>query len=553
MAERLRRRDGLLSGWPFFVFACAASGLMVFGAALGHHFSGDDVNEIGKAAAGPVGGEWFAGGHGTVFLRPLFYATLWVDHAFHGKSPLGYHLANIGLHVANSVLVALLAKGLEGRSARRSRVGQSGPTAFQIIAGLSFLVLPSHGEAVYWISARADLLATFFALVAMITLVRSIDEVGRTSRVLSTVSATAFALALLSKESAATLPIAAFLLALLVLSRNDDRVPGVERTRLAVKAASPHVLVLLGYFLLRWRALGTPIGGYGLSSQASAGLHRPVGQFFVSVARSFLPSGPRLLWILLAAALVGGAVGLIAIPAGRRRLRGALVVPVARRAALLGGVLAVLVVPVVGVGVSPFGPSGERTVYLPSVVASLAIAAVLVSIAKNRVRFTAALTSLALIAGLLAVREAHRWSDADAASTAVLRSMASRELGGVAYLVNLPDEVRGAVAARNSTAWLDVFTRDAQAGRILVVSAISLASPRDSFWVSRSLTTSSGWTLTVRARQSPLEISEFVDDGPWRVGDTTPLGYSVWFPSDVDPERVWVYSDGAVTRLTEVE
>lgn len=102
-----------------------------------------------------------------------------------GFEPWMFHLTNLVLHAVNSVLVCVFI----GQLSKKRGVG--------IIAGLLFAVHPLQTEAVLWVSARKDLLSTFFFLVAAITYLK--QKRG--------VSITAFLCGLLSKVSIVPLPV----------------------------------------------------------------------------------------------------------------------------------------------------------------------------------------------------------------------------------------------------------------------------------------------------------------------------------------------------------
>jgi len=133
---------------------------------------------------------------GNVQGRPLRTLSFDLDYSLFGPDPRFFHLMNILYHGINTALVYHLAGRLLGH----------GPPAF--IAALLFAVHPIQTEAVTYISGRKDLLATLFYLVAFSTFLRY-RAAPRAGTLL--VAALAFALALLSKESAVTLPAACLL------------------------------------------------------------------------------------------------------------------------------------------------------------------------------------------------------------------------------------------------------------------------------------------------------------------------------------------------------
>jgi hypothetical protein len=91
------------------------------------------------------------------FYRPGMMAFFYFlqNAPFGGISPAAYHLASLGLHSANTILVFLIVKQLFNKK------------LFASLAAVIFLTLSSHGEAIFWISAVGHLFASFFALSAV--------------------------------------------------------------------------------------------------------------------------------------------------------------------------------------------------------------------------------------------------------------------------------------------------------------------------------------------------------------------------------------------------
>src|SRR5262249_41452784 len=141
---------------------------------------------------------------------PVTWITYALDYLIWGLEPFGYHLTNLALHAANTILVFLLAwrifhaisvPGPED-DASHLRVGAA-------LAALLFGVHPLRVETVAWITERLDLVCGFFYLLAILLYLRSVEtesaNVGR-SRRCYWLSVTMFVLALLSKSMAVTLP-----------------------------------------------------------------------------------------------------------------------------------------------------------------------------------------------------------------------------------------------------------------------------------------------------------------------------------------------------------
>jgi hypothetical protein len=155
--------------------------------------------------------------------RPLTIATYAID--LRVGAPAWFHAVNLVWHAAASVAVAVLARRWSGDRAA-------------CVAGLLFAVHPVHVEAVANIVGRAELMAAFFALLAVYAaLVR--DQPAW--------SLAALACGLLSKENAAVVPGLVAWGWILGLARPSRR-------RVAVYLAS-WLALGVAYLAVRWAIL----------------------------------------------------------------------------------------------------------------------------------------------------------------------------------------------------------------------------------------------------------------------------------------------------------
>jgi len=125
--------------------------------------------------------------------QPLSVLTLAVEHRLFGMDPFVFHLGNVLLHVANTVLVALLVLRL-----------LPGRLVVALVTAALFGLHPLHVESVAWISERKDVLSVFLSLGSLLAYVSYVDGGGRRPYALALA---AFALALLAKPMAVTLPV----------------------------------------------------------------------------------------------------------------------------------------------------------------------------------------------------------------------------------------------------------------------------------------------------------------------------------------------------------
>ncbi|HLB25513.1 MAG TPA: tetratricopeptide repeat protein [Nitrospirota bacterium] len=183
-------------------------------------------------------GYWASRGETRGLYRPLTILSFLVEYSLAGLRPFLYHLDNLILHFLCSWLVYKVL----------GRVFGKGPVP--IFAALLFAAHPVHVEAVAWVSGRAELLAAFFLLLSLYLYQKGPDRPGN---VLA--SALFFFLGLLSKESAAVLPV---LLAAYtpLFEKGYSEIPSPRaKTLLLARRLYPYAVAFILYLPLRLNAL----------------------------------------------------------------------------------------------------------------------------------------------------------------------------------------------------------------------------------------------------------------------------------------------------------
>jgi tetratricopeptide (TPR) repeat protein len=99
--------------------------------------------------------------------RPAMLLSLMTDSLIWGRNPFGYHLTNLLLHTASSVMLFLFVYGVLNRLFTQDRKNFSALKA-SLIAGVIFAIHPINSEAVCVPTFREDLLVVFFTLLTLI-------------------------------------------------------------------------------------------------------------------------------------------------------------------------------------------------------------------------------------------------------------------------------------------------------------------------------------------------------------------------------------------------
>ncbi len=192
------------SSWRRLIcFGLALSVLAVFGrlAFFDFVFFDDHVYVIEKAQvlAGLTSESvrWAFMATDAGFWHPLTWLSLMVDREIWGLNPGGYHITNVLLHLAATLLLFAALHRLTGA------LWKSG-----FVAAL-FALHPLHVESVAWIAERKDVLCGFFWMLSLLLYARYVERPGWGRYIPVLLS---FVLGLMAKAMIVTLPIIFLLL-----------------------------------------------------------------------------------------------------------------------------------------------------------------------------------------------------------------------------------------------------------------------------------------------------------------------------------------------------
>lgn len=172
------------------------------------------------------------------YFRPIFSSLFTINYALFGSSPFGWHLVNVLIHGAVTLLVFVVSYEISGRK------------MIAFVTAALFAVHPVHSEPVAWVSGVTDPLMALFLLPAFYLYLRFRAN-GRWSLLAGALGF--YFLALLSKEPAIALPL---VIAYCELFHFKTKDPLRQRFIQASKRVGFFVAPTVIYFLMRLNAFG---------------------------------------------------------------------------------------------------------------------------------------------------------------------------------------------------------------------------------------------------------------------------------------------------------
>lgn len=212
---------------------------------------------------------------GFVSYRPITALSFFLDYAIWGKTPFGYHLTNLLLHILTTLLVYLLALGI------------SKATDLALLVAILFGIHPIQAEVVNSIGYRSDSLVVLFYLSTILAYRKFRTSRSRWRKIFILISALCFFLALFSKESALSLPFLLILYDYWFLFRGP---PG-DFLRLRLKVYLPYMAVFIFYLIMYFNVMANIFYSHfrPLSADAAAQIKILAEILFRYLEALFLP------------------------------------------------------------------------------------------------------------------------------------------------------------------------------------------------------------------------------------------------------------------------
>lgn len=468
--------NSLLARYPVLPIVAVAITIVAYSSCLFDWFVGDDYVHLIWLKEAVVHPEliWrnfytsWLDGTTTKFYRPLISVFMVTDYLIYNRDGWGFHLTNILFHAASVFFIYYIARRLALLSGLNH---WSATLAWPAMAATIFGIYPLHTETVSWITGRVDSIVTAFITAGIFFHLKARDA-GPRQGLYFGLACLSFVLGLLSKEMAITLPV---VLGFLELLYPREKTGLINRVIQAVKHTLVYLGIIIAYFVLRYFALGTFVGGYDDSLSFIPDIKafiktwlnglrlfiEPINHDLVS-ARSPLTRG----WnTVLALGTICNVVALIAEP----RLR--------RLYLFIAGWLVLSLLPVYKIFAIANDLQGSRLAYLASVPLAFILTLGLVSLTatgkklhKPEIIFKSVL-ALAMVAfnwWALSINN-EIWVNAGKTANDI-RSALGRLYKSIAgdpqiMFVGLPDQIDGAYICRNA---LPGMTRKPQLERDVV-------------------------------------------------------------------------------------
>lgn len=422
----------------------------------------------------------------TKFYRPLISVFMVSDYAMWGVNGLGFRLTNIMFHFAATAFIYYIAANLQETLFKNkvsadalndeasTRTDKFSMLLWPAGAAAFFALHPLHPEAVAWITGRVDSVVTAFCTASIFFYIRW----RRTNALLhASLAAITMILGLLSKEMAITLP-AVFAWTEIIYGGTWDAAQRgktifqwlLDSAKRCLVRTTYFWLILAAYFVVRYFALGTFVGGYddslffisNMKEFISGWLHALM-TLFVPINRSLMGSH-HLISKVWPAAIAGAAVLLAANLVFDRKVR--------MHALFQLGWLALCLIPVYKLfNIAP-DLQGSRLAYLATVPVCMLLtlgmypAFRLFSKGWYRISQTAVLCAMLVLSSYLLWNNNLPWKSAGEETTKIqneLRSLFGTIDGDPQTLfLGLPDQIDGAYTCRNA---LDGMTKKPQLQR----------------------------------------------------------------------------------------
>jgi hypothetical protein len=308
----------------------------------------------------------YLGAHNGGSYRPLIVYFWSLSYQLWHLNFFWYHFLQIFFHASCVVLLYFVILNFFQPAKKEERF------ILAVAASAIFALLPNHSEAVAWIAAVVDPLCAFFYLSSLLALLLCL-KFSKAKIYFYSISLIFFFAAIFTKEMAMSLPFIILIFTAYYFWKSRAKMINLLIT-------VPYFIILAGFFLLRYHAIGLFFGYYG-EEHLHLSLIKTISVYGNIIISFILSDNLRTIFSLwLDNNLFAAIIIIILFLAVLIYFTAKKKLPLWPWLVFLS--LAVSIVPVMNFGIDLtriyFSEDGERYGYLPSIFFSILFAAVLI-------------------------------------------------------------------------------------------------------------------------------------------------------------------------------
>jgi protein O-mannosyl-transferase len=363
--------------------------------------------------------------------RPLANFSVYLDFLIWYFNPFGYHLTNVIIHLANSLLIYLFYDELQ----KKTKKDIGGRKIKSVVAAILFLFYSNNTECIFWISARGSSLACFFVLISLLLFLKR--ETGKYYILLSLLS---FIAGLLAYETSWIIIAAIPILCIYEEKKKKD----IIRKNLPV--LSSYLIVFIIYIIWRYMISGDIAIDYVSRNYVTGNfwlIAKNLAQLFT---RTLLPPMHSTKSFVISAVCLLLLLNLIII-IKKISIKNLLV----DKRFYLFILFFISLLPASSIGISIHTSEGERFIYLANAFVVLLILEMLNAVTNKRRNFSAvALIAIVIIQLIFLLKKTEDYNKSSKMMLETISQLKSRSPKNFTtiYTINQPDNLNGAVMFR---------------------------------------------------------------------------------------------------------